>query len=605
MTVAAFIGVGETPRQGLGKTPGTVQGAGRASAAASELSSSTIPAATSFRAGWQSLLASMGPSVNATSQSVNESDQGNTLTGPASEQIPETTSASTLAAIIGLRQEQGQDQGTVKESVETGAEAMLSSAGVLTQTLAAKPASTSPASTSIEEKKPAAKQETESTRSSHPSRFTSTAKTDAVSAEPLPGLVPAAVAVVVSQVTQSTNEPAQLAQTEISAALSTDQQAAVVSASLDAHSPVAVNATIQQRQTSPASNLSNSSGSTLSEADSAVTDKGTSPTVALPAEGGNTTETTASVRGLTQSSHAAAQNANPTEALAPSQTPSQTFTPNQYRSQTIVQDQEQLPTQQQNQSVNMMGAQLSALSKPASSGGAKTQTPESVRGNSNIDSIQPISHLTAGQSSVPAVDASAMTRALDGAGGIVSSTVDAAGASSFAATGPDSREAFATLDSAVAPVATTWIHAGTQRAEAGYLDSALGWVGVRADLSGGGVHAQLVPGSADAAQALDGHLAGLNAYLAEHHSPVETLTLTVPESGWSGLGSGQGAGEGTQQGAGQQSAQGADVSSPSGQNSESVIQSPAPSAELPAFFGDMDGISHSASLDGLHISVMA
>jgi hypothetical protein len=100
-----------------------------------------------------------------------------------------------------------------------------------------------------------------------------------------------------------------------------------------------------------------------------------------------------------------------------------------------------------------------------------------------------------------------MTRALDGAGGIVSSTVDAAGASSFAATGPDSREAFATLDSAVAPVATTWIHAGTQRAEAGYLDSALGWVGVRADLSGGGVHAQLVPGSADAAQALDGHLA--------------------------------------------------------------------------------------------------
>jgi hypothetical protein len=197
-----------------------------------------------------------------------------------------------------------------------------------------------------------------------------------------------------------------------------------------------------------------------------------------------------------------------------------------------------------------------------------------------------------------------MARALSGAGGIVSAAGVAAGASSIAATGPDSREAFATLDTAGAPVATTWIHAGTQRAEAGYQDSALGWVGVRADLSRGGVHAQLVPGSADAAQALGRHLAGLNAYLAEHHTQVETLTLAAPESGSSGL-SGQGAGEGTQHGAGQQSAQGTDASTPSGQYSESVIQLPAASAESPAFFVDMDGSAQSATLDGFHISVMA
>jgi hypothetical protein len=113
-----------------------------------------------------------------------------------------------------------------------------------------------------------------------------------------------------------------------------------------------------------------------------------------------------------------------------------------------------------------------------------------------------------------------------------------------------------------------------------------------------------VPGSADAAQALGSHLAGLNAYLAEHHTPVETLTLAAPESGSSGL-SGQGAGEGTQQGAGQQSAQSADASTPSAQNSESVIQLPAASVELPAFFGDINGSTQSATLDGFHISVMA
>jgi hypothetical protein len=191
MTVAAFIGVGETPALGLDKTPGTAHGAGRAGAAASEHWSSTVPAATSFRAGWQSLLASMGSSVKATCQSVNESDQGNTSIGPASEQIPETTSASTLAACISLRQKQGVDQGTVKESVETGAETMLSPADARSQTLVAKPAAgaVKPASTDIAEKKPVAELGTESTRSSHPARSTNTTKTDAVSAEPLPGLV--------------------------------------------------------------------------------------------------------------------------------------------------------------------------------------------------------------------------------------------------------------------------------------------------------------------------------------------------------------------------------------------------------------------------------
>jgi hypothetical protein len=97
----------------------------------------------------------------------------------------------------------------------------------------------------------------------------------------------------------------------------------------------------------------------------------------------------------------------------------------------------------------------------------------------------------------------------------------------------------------------------------------------------------------------------LNAYLVEHHTPVETLTLTAPESGWSGLGSGQGTGEGMQQGAGQQTSQGTDASLSSASNPESVIQSPAPSLEPPAFFGDMNGSVQAAIRGGFHISVMA
>jgi hypothetical protein len=323
-----------------------------------------------------------------------------------------------------------------------------------------------------------------------------------------------------------------------------------------------------------------------------------------------------------------APNTNTAETIAINQATSQTLVSNQYRTPTFVQRQQQVQTQQQNQNVNVVTApmhgdglnplpmaasaatqsgQLSAVShalgKPGSTSSGKTLTPESVRGNGN--SVQQVSQLTIGQSSVPAVETSTMARALAGTGGTVSTSGERAGASSVAATQPDSREAFATLDTAGTPAATTWIHAGTQRAEAGYQDPALGWVGVRADLSGGGVHAQLVPGSADAALALGSHLEGLNAYLAEHHTPVETLTLTAPEGGWPGMGSGQGTGEGMQQGAGQGTAQGADASTPLGQYSEPVIQSPAASAVLPAFFGDMNGITQPASLDGFHISVMA
>jgi hypothetical protein len=52
---------------------------------------------------------------------------------------------------------------------------------------------------------------------------------------------------------------------------------------------------------------------------------------------------------------------------------------------------------------------------------------------------------------------------------------------------------------------------------------------VRAELAAGSVHAAIVPGSAEAVQALGGHMAALHTYLNEQRTPVETLTLAEPE----------------------------------------------------------------------------
>lgn len=90
------------------------------------------------------------------------------------------------------------------------------------------------------------------------------------------------------------------------------------------------------------------------------------------------------------------------------------------------------------------------------------------------------------------------------------------------------RETFAALDSGSAPGAPTWTHAGARQAEAGFQDPALGWVGVRAEMSGGGVHAALVPGSAEASQELGRQMNGLHTYLAAQHLSVESLGLATP-----------------------------------------------------------------------------
>ena len=97
-------------------------------------------------------------------------------------------------------------------------------------------------------------------------------------------------------------------------------------------------------------------------------------------------------------------------------------------------------------------------------------------------------------------------------------------------------DTFAALDADRTSPAPAWIHAGAHEAEAGYLDPVLGWVGVRAEAAGSGVHATVLPASTEAAQMLGGHIAGLNAHLAEHQGRSATVTLAAPQDGHAGSG---------------------------------------------------------------------
>jgi hypothetical protein len=169
-----------------------------------------------------------------------------------------------------------------------------------------------------------------------------------------------------------------------------------------------------------------------------------------------------------------------------------------------------------------------------------------------------------------------------------------------------SREPFAAIDAGFVQARPTWIHAGAKQAEAGYQDAALGWVGVRAEVSGGSIHAALVPGSADAAQALSGHMAGLNAYLTDHHAGVEKLTLAAaPQEQSTDSGMGQGSSQNMQQGTGQNSGQGPAPDQHWMNRIEAPPVSLAASVEARTAETMLDVNAYAVRTDGVHISVLA
>jgi hypothetical protein len=169
-----------------------------------------------------------------------------------------------------------------------------------------------------------------------------------------------------------------------------------------------------------------------------------------------------------------------------------------------------------------------------------------------------------------------------------------------------SKEPFAALDAATGPGTPAWVHASSRRAEAGFEDPSLGWVGIRADASSGQVHATLLPGSSDAAQSLDGHLPGLHAYLADVHTPVASLTLATPESRESAFSTEQNQGEGMNQGTNQNAGQGGASESASHPQPASPSTASASSQDArgtPAIRGNQAPETYARS--GAHISVIA
>ncbi len=160
-------------------------------------------------------------------------------------------------------------------------------------------------------------------------------------------------------------------------------------------------------------------------------------------------------------------------------------------------------------------------------------------------------------------------------------------------------DTFSALDGASSSMQPTWIHAGAHQAEAGFEDPALGWVSVRAGVNAGGISATVVAGSADATEALGAHMAGLHDYLAEQHSPVETLTLGTVENSGTDAGLNQNMRDQGQQ----QSAQ----DNPANAQALSSIQ-PTAHAAAPAQSMHMSGDESPAiqlGSGGRHISVMA
>jgi hypothetical protein len=244
-----------------------------------------------------------------------------------------------------------------------------------------------------------------------------------------------------------------------------------------------------------------------------------------------------------------------------------------------------------------------SLSHSVSTTSEGTQTVSSgaraVRGAGKANATGLVAKAASSSTTVgTGMDASAVaSQAADARGPV--STTESERSSTATATESSSSQTFAALDANASTGAPAWIHAGAHHAEAGYQDPDLGWVGIRANLSGGGVHAQLTASSADAAQSLGSQLSGLNDYLAEHRTPVETLTLTASDGGSAGWTGNQGSGQGTQQNAGQQSGQDAGYAIPVSPYQSSTSLAEAASQSLAGANGEL------SSSAGVHVSVMA
>jgi hypothetical protein len=185
-------------------------------------------------------------------------------------------------------------------------------------------------------------------------------------------------------------------------------------------------------------------------------------------------------------------------------------------------------------------------------------------------------------------------------GPVVANRVDVAEGAATPSAEFSGKDVFANIDSGTGVSAPAWVHAGSQHAEAGFDDPALGWVGVRAGMTGSEIHAALLPESAGAAQALSAHLSGLTTYLSEQHTPVSAVTMAAP--GTNGLASSvdPGGQQDPNQNGGESSSGAASAAEQQGSNRSTAVDSPA---EL-AVGGELAGLPSLDGLRGRQISVV-
>lgn len=606
MTVATGIEIGpggrSTADQGqvLARTPGKTPSAGWGSVLDASSSANAVPGAESFRSGWQSLLASLGADMEGLSGAEAETGETQETAEAALAESGEKASAKTstlagAATLPPLTIAEGQGSGLAAGSTALSLPGLRTgvpgwrSASELSRQSAANSAANAAAKTL------ASVQSASSLGSAHAANSAKSAKLETASngtaatatADNLPLAMPVPVTENVTVKTAETHP--QSSSTNLSAELRNGSS----SDGVNSHSTASDGSGLAAGLTSAAGNRGGeTAAAALPGKASLVAANDLSTSGNIEGEKTPSSGTVGAESGIPQ--HTAAQGlnqvqaqhgSNGVEAIAP---PAASAELN-------------LGSVSGNATASQSGQPSEipiAVEKTGLTSGGRTSTQATqrlARSSGTFEPAQHAIHPVEGQSASLSTDAASLTRDPAGARGAMNVAAASAGGSSSSAVGSSAHETFSALDAEAAPGTPTWIHAGAQRAEAGFQDPVLGWVGVRADTGGGGVHASLVPGSTDAAEALGSHLAGLNAYLAEHHTSVDPVTVAAPENG-SATGMDQSANQNMHQGAGQNTG-----SQASPQTSATAATGP----ELPAHATSSDATTPAIAPGGLHISVMA
>ena len=637
MSVAAGIEIVTSGRPEPGqsqvptKAPGKAQGTGWAGAPGASPSSSSEPGAESFRTSWKSVLASLGAGLDGLSEEEAGAGGVSASAEPDLAQAAQTGSPATLTLLSGaalsLRQGRAPQGGSAASATmlslavsRAGIPAWRTASGAALQTAA------NPTAKGLESAHPA-----ESAPGTHPANSGKSEKLKAASSPTATSLVSATVgSVPLSMAVPDAGSP-------VANAIEATPRSLPTNRSIDL--PTGFAGDSVNLQPSHADVPGAATGRTSTAGNRAVDAAGTA---SLPGKASSAPATAPMAAGRSAS---ADEDLDGTEASLSGRTEAWTageeaLSPGQIRLQveqpiqTLTQSQRLIQAQPGNQGLEAVAAPIASdggdrespfaniaasqagqspaalpvAGKPVLASGGRTSGQAALRlahapgmGESAGNGNRPLDGHAAGAATDASVEASTLARDQADTHGALSAANDMAGSSTGAAAGPSARETFAALDSESAPRTPAWIHAGAQRAEAGFQDPALGWVGVRADMGTGGIHAALVPDSADAAQALGGHLAGLNSYLAEQHTPVETLTLASPEGRWSEPGTNQGMDQGEGRNTGQGTSSDSQLSPQPGSPAPAV----AASSEVSALSGRMDAGALPRAPGGVHISVMA